>query len=265
MKPYLIAISIIAIVLIGCEKEIQVDLNASDPQLIIEGNVTNELKRHTVKITRTVNFSDANSFPEVSNALVWITSDNGIADTLTEVEPGEYQSRIWQGLEGTVYTLNVKVDNKTFLAVSRMPTKVLLDSITFNKIQAPGFGEEVYLPVPVYTDPVIRGNFYRFVLVKNQTEDKTYHLSNDNVSNGITNRTPIRSASISIQKGDSVRLEFRCIDEETYLYFFTLSQIAGGGPGGGTTPTNPPNNIKGDKALGYFSAHTSQQMIQVVQ
>jgi hypothetical protein len=49
----------------------------------------------------------------------------------------------------------------------------------------------------------------------------------------------------------------QCITRDTYLYYYTLNQQSGAGPGGGTTPSNPPSNIQGG-ALGIFSAHTKQ-------
>jgi hypothetical protein len=50
----------------------------------------------------------------------------------------------------------------------------------------------------------------------------------------------------------------QCITRETYLYYYTLNQQTGAGPGGGTTPSNPPSNLIGG-ALGLFSAHTVQK------
>ena len=43
----------------------------------------------------------------------------------------------------------------------------------------------------------------------------------------------------------------------TVEYWFSLMQQQGNGPGGGTTPSNPPSNFD-NNALGYFSAHTTQ-------
>jgi hypothetical protein len=52
----------------------------------------------------------------------------------------------------------------------------------------------------------------------------------------------------------------QCISQSAHLYFYTLNQQSGAGPGGGTAPSNPPNNINGG-ALGLFSAHSSQTKV----
>lgn len=250
-------ICLVALLFTSCEKEISVDLNSSDPQIIIEGNITDEKGPYTVKISSSVNFSEPNAYPPVRGAVVTITDNTGFTETLDEKKPGQYQTVSLAGVVGRTYKLNVAINGKVYTAESTMPSKVKLDTVTFNEARLPG--QVLYLPVPVFTDPIEKGNQYRFLLTVNGKEDKTYYVNNDNVNNGVVNKAPIRSADADIKLGDSVELEFRCIDQPTYLYFFTLSQIAGGGPGGGTTPSNPPNNIKGNKALGYFSAHTVQR------
>jgi hypothetical protein len=66
-----------------------------------------------------------------------------------------------------------------------------------------------------------------------------------------------------VKLNDIVSVEMQCITRPTYLYYYTLNQQSGSGPGGGTTPANPPTNIQGG-ALGIFSAHTVQRkMIRI--
>ena len=59
---------------------------------------------------------------------------------------------------------------------------------------------------------------------------------------------------------DSISVEMQCISTSAHLYFYSLLQQSGAGPGGGTAPSNPPNNIIGG-ALGLFSAHSSQTKV----
>ena len=106
------------------------------------------------------------------------------------------------------------------------------------------------------------GNSYRFVLNINGEPIKDYFVWNDNTNNGGINTRPLRTNG-TIKSGDVVSVEMQSVDETAYLYYFALSQLAGNGPGGGTTPSNPPNNISGG-ALGLFSAHTSQSKSIVI-
>jgi hypothetical protein len=141
-----------------------------------------------------------------------------------------------------------------------MPMKVNLDSLRINTF--PVNGENRYSIIPVYQDPVALGNSYRFIQKINDTLDGIYNIFNDNLNNGKINQRPLNNGTekISIKLFDSVSVEMQCISQSAHLYFFTLNQQSGAGPGGGTAPSNPPNNINGG-ALGLFSAHTSQTKV----
>jgi hypothetical protein len=254
------------LLLISCEKEIDVDLNSSDPYLIIEGNITDDLGPYEVRLSRSLNFSDIESYPSVESALVILTEINGAIDTLVHVGNGRYRTSFLQGHPGRTYKLEVLSEGSYYYAFSSMPTKVIVDSLRFEEVEGLGFSSGInYLTVPVYTDPVFMGNSYRYILSVNGERDNSYIVSNDNISNGEVNDRPVRSFDIDISSGDEVELEMRCISTEIYDYFFTLSQIEGNGPGGGVTPSNPPTNLVGENCLGYFSAHTVQKLIKTAQ
>ena len=64
--------------------------------------------------------------------------------------------------------------------------------------------------------------------------------------------------NLKIKPRDNVFVEMQCISNTCYIYYNSLDQQSGAGPGGGTAPSNPPSNIVGG-ALGIFSAHTVQR------
>jgi hypothetical protein len=50
-----------------------------------------------------------------------------------------------------------------------------------------------------------------------------------------------------------------CVDRNIYNYFFTLANVTSNNSGfENATPANPVTNLTGG-ALGYFSAHSTQQ------
>ncbi|WP_343672403.1 DUF4249 domain-containing protein [Chitinophaga sp.] len=251
-------------ILSSCEKEIHVDLNSSEPQIVIDGSITDAAGPYYVRITKTVNYSESNVYPGVSGATVIISDNNGITDTLTETSPGIYQTSTIIGTPGNTYSLSVSIEDKEYYATSTMPLKVNLDSLKFSPTSVPG-EEDLYSILPVFTDPPTLGNNYRYLLTINGKLDDSYFVDNDNIGNGLVNKRSLFTQDTDIKLKDSVKLEMRCIDLPSYTYFYTLSQIADGGPGGGTTPTNPPNNITGDYALGIFSAYTTQTRTQIVE
>ncbi|GAB1415554.1 hypothetical protein MASR2M117_09600 [Paludibacter sp.] len=186
MKKY-ITLIIASLIFASCTKEIDIDLNSTDTQLVIEGNITDDPGPYTVKLSKTVNFSDANNYPPFTDAMVIISDNTGIVDTLTETIPGLYQTNFITGIQGNAYTLKIIAENKQYNATSTMPHKVNLDSIYFNKFKTPNSSSPIYTTVPVYHDPVQPGNNYRFFLTVNDKSDKSYLIRNDNIGNGSTN------------------------------------------------------------------------------
>lgn len=263
MKKY-ISILIATILLASCEKVIDIDLNTSSPQIVIEGNISDEPGPYTVKLSKTVNFNDVNTYPPVTGAIVIVSDNTGVIDTLSETVSGLYQTHSITGTPGNTYTLKVIAEGKQYKAVSTMPYKINLDGIQFNPYSEPGESEKTLAVVPLYLDPAGFGDCYRFFFSSNGKADKTYQVSNDNIGNGRVNQQPFFSEDIKFHVGDTVTVTMLCIDVNTYNYYYTLSQIGDGGIIGGTTPSNPPSNITGDKALGIFSAYTTQAKTVIV-
>lgn len=260
-----IFISCIALVLLftSCEKQIDIDLNSAEPKIVIDGAVTNEPGPYTVKISKTVNFSDPNTFPPVRGATVIISDNAGIIDTLSETSPGLYKTAVLAGIPGRIYNLKVVAEGKNFFAVSTMPQVVNLDSLSFDLFTSKGnSGGKEYLTLPGFTDPLPVGNSYRFIQTVNGKLDKSIFVLNDNTFNGKKNEQLLFNPDAEIKPGDTVFVEFRCIDKSTYDYYYTFSQTSDGPFS--ATPANPPNNITGDVALGIFSAHTVQKKTKVV-
>jgi hypothetical protein len=259
MKSILVLLVTI-LVFSSCEKVIDLDLTSSSSQLVIEGNITDQAGPYYVKLTKSVPFDESSNYPVVEDALVVISDNAGVTDTLTYTADGIYQTNILQGVPGRTYTLEVVTEGKSYAAESLMAPYVAFDSIRVSAFEFAGTIQNVI--VPVYKDPVNVGNNYFFVLKVNDVLDNSYMLWNDNTNNGILNQRPLNTRT-TIESGDNISLEMQSLNIDDYNYYFTLSQIAGNGPGGGTTPTNPPNNITGG-ALGLFSAHTSQTKTTVI-
>ena len=57
MQKKIFYIMFAALAIAACKKVINVDLNNAAPQIVIEGEITNELPPYQVRISKTVNFS----------------------------------------------------------------------------------------------------------------------------------------------------------------------------------------------------------------
>lgn len=257
LKKYLAAI-FLGIFLISCKKEIQLPLDPNQSILVIDGSITDEVGPYYIRLNKSIGISENSNYPTITNAIVIVKDNTGIIDTLKHEKMGVYKTNKIKGVYGNTYTLEIFVEEKKYTAVSTMPQKVRLDSLRINPF---AFNNEIrYSVIPVYIDPMTLGNSYRFIQKINDTLDQTFHVFNDNLNNGKVNQRPLRggSDSLEVKVNDLITVEMQCITRPTYLYYYTLNQQSGAGPGGGTTPSNPPSNIVGG-ALGLFSAHTVQR------
>ncbi|MEO8085206.1 MAG: DUF4249 domain-containing protein [Bacteroidota bacterium] len=241
----------------SCKKVIDIDLNDSNPQFVIEANIINDGTPCTVDITKTINFSESNNFPAVTNAIVTLSDNAGNSENLQMTSNGHYTSSTITGVQGRTYTLNVNVDGKTFNAVSTLPYEVNLDSAWVQDLLI--FGSNSYSVIPEYKDSSGTMNFYRFKLFVNDTLDKNIFLEDDVFTDGRTVTIPL-FGEIEIEAGDTLRLQMMCIDKPAYLFFFSLASLQNGSTG---APANPVSNFSGG-CLGYFSAHTLMEKTMVV-
>lgn len=256
MKQILVFV-LLAMVVASCQKVVNINLNSSAPQYVVEGNVTDTAGAFSVKLTTSVNYDQDNVFPTVSGAIVTIRDTNtGHMDSLSEVQPGYYQTigGPVAGIYGHTYFLSVNIGGKLLTSYSTMPAEAIsLDSLY---TQVSGFRGDISI-VPVYTDPVAKGNFYRFVVTKNDTLSSAIYVRNDALVNGQVIKQPLNGGGGDLSKiipGDFMSVEMQCIDSMAYQFYYTLEQSRNQNS---ATPTNPVSNIMGGQCLGYFSAHTT--------
>ena len=244
--------------LASCEKEIQLPLATNASLLVIDASITDQPGPYFVQLSKSKEIGNTQSYPSVENANVIIFDNQGQRDTLSYTKNGIYQTKKIKGVFGNTYNLEVMVDGKKYTASSTMSKKVPLDNLRINTFLVNG--EIRYSIIPVYTDPIELGNSYRFIQKINDTIDPTFHIFNDNLNNGKVNQRPLRGGddNLKIKPRDNVFVEMQCISNTCYIYYNSLDQQSGAGPGGGTAPSNPPSNIVGG-ALGIFSAHTVQR------
>jgi hypothetical protein len=242
----------------SCEKVIDVKLNNADNHLVIEGNITDQPGLQVIKISKSVLYTESNTYPPVTGAIVNVTDDNGHAWVFSESAPGTYTFGPVKGETGRIYSLKVTVNNIVYTASSTMPAAVGVDSLD---VKVFNFGGEEQKQAQVhYKDPAAVANQYRFVMWVNGVQSKQVYAENDRLTDGkdvpsVLFFTGNNDDDDELKTGDKVAIEMQCIDKSIFTYWYTLSQQSQNGPGGGVTPGNPPSNIS-NSALGYFSAHT---------
>lgn len=247
-----------ALLMMGCEKIVDLDYKSNQSSVTIEGNITNETGPYFVKITKSIGLAETGAYPAIDNAVVSISDDAGNSEVLVPEGSGIYSTVNVEGVEGRTYTLTVEIEGHTFTAQSTMPTLVPFDSI---KVSEVSIGNDVERNIiPVYLDPVSKGNNYKFVLSVNNILINQHLVQNDEIKNGLLNtlKLEINDDDLEIKSGDVIDIEMQCIDNGVAAFYTTLALMGDSGPGGGTTPNNPPSNIS-NGALGVFSAHTLEK------
>ncbi len=256
----------LVITLMSCEKEIQIDLNSSNPRYVIEANVSTELNLSKVRITKSLNFNQPLPYPTINNAMVSI-KDNTTNQVYAFInsEDGLYTNNIIQGVERHSYTLTVQINDERFTATSTIPKTVVLDTLKqIDLAEVPKFGSDTksYAKIiPEYTDPTEKFNRYQFIVEKNGKTLGNIFIDADFIFNGTVNT---RDLLIEAKKGDSITVDMHCIDMPIFEYYYGLSQsIPGFGEAPGASPTNPTSNIN-NNVLGYFKAHTTSKKFILV-
>lgn len=251
---------IIASGLLSCKKVIELDLKDGAQQVVIEGEITNMPPPYSVKLSRTGSLSNLTGIESIDDAQVFISDLSGLTDTLTRTMNGIYMTNKIVGTPGQTYALTVRLHDTVYMAQSTMPMRVPLDSILIEKSN--GFGGSEFKQItPKYTDPIGVANYYQFRLYSTDSLTLSNVLFEDALNDGKENTRPFFA---KLPKGKIAKVEMRCYNRDAYTYQFGLSQIEQNGRNQSASPANPTNNIKGFKALGYFSANTYEVQVKPV-
>lgn len=238
----------------SCKDVINLNLDNAEPQIVIEANVVNNQNFQIVKISKTKKFTDNNTSDPLSGATVIIKEDGGGSYNFTQLSPGVYKSGFFIGKPGFKYSVQVSVNGKTYSAISTMPQVVALDSLTVTQLSF--FSKKNKFVQVNFKDPVNIKNQYNYVIAVNDSLRNAYYVDEDRFNDGKVVKNTLFTSNPDLKAGDIVKVDFQCIDYNTYRYFFAITQISGNG-GPPTAPSNPPTNFD-NGALGYFSAHTTQ-------
>jgi hypothetical protein len=239
-----------AILLLSCEKVIDLKLDNEKPIIVIEATVSNINENHLVRISKTIPFEQKTSFNGVKGAQVTLKSSAGTSVSFTEISDGVYRSPQLRGTPGLTYTLDVLSEGKIYSAKSTMPNPVNLDSVGFKTISF--FGNSNIYPMVYYTDPPKVQNQYRNILkINGKLQGDIVFEDRFNDGNAVSD-VIIYDGDDDLKPGDIVEVEMQSIDRNVFKYFFALSQIGGNG-GPPVAPSNPETNFN-NGALGIFNA-----------
>ncbi|MFC2136916.1 DUF4249 domain-containing protein [Bacteroidota bacterium] len=275
----IIHIAILSIIsILSCEEVIEIDLNSTDPKIVVEANITDDPGPYLVKLSWTEDYFEPSEFIRINNAFIVIADDKGIIDTLSEDEPGIYYTSKIQGVPGNTYTLRITINGDEIIASSTMPDKIELDAINYEYILAPTpHDEDGYRLKCEFQDPEDEENFYRFKVYQNDTlyYDNKYdiYLWDDKFFDGnYVDLAVKRRGTFPLKINDSMRIELLIYNEVTFMYYTTLlnsiteyteMEIMRSMVMGSFAPANPETNLSYE-VVGYFAAYCVSEQRAVI-
>lgn len=247
--------------LMSCTEVITLDLNDSEPTLVIEATLNGQDSTLSVLLTESGSFTDPGEYPLVSNASVAIKKSTGESLNVLEEEPGVYTLGTLKIEPGESYTLSVTSGGEEYLANVKVPEQLRIDSVSFEASANPRFGEGFY-PTIYYQTSTGEAPWIR---VKIRTDSSLFPVSFLPLEN-VMNPMSSTLLQASYPRGEKLIMEVQSISEEMYRYFGEIAELKGEGVGPGAAsaaPSNPRSQWTGG-ALGYFNAHIPSRIEVVV-
>lgn len=273
MKTKIIITLAVAAILSSCKEKIDLKLDSSASRLVVEGSVTNELKKHTITLSRSTDYFNQGASPKVSGATVSV-NDGSCTYQYEEIQAGVYESvEAYAGVPGNTYNLNITIDGNFYTASSTMMHVTTVDSIRL---------ERAYIPIQpgVILDP--EKNYYNILIFCQEPGNTADYYMMDAYKNGVLLTDTVTKKGISddlffngsylnamkalqivADKGDTITFRLSNIEKDYVLFLNALHMgTISGSPFAGT-PANLSGNIS-NGAFGYFYAASVSSAINVI-
>ncbi|MEQ9403486.1 MAG: DUF4249 domain-containing protein [Cyclobacteriaceae bacterium] len=290
----LIGILFVSITIASCKEPFVLDSISYNRTLVVEAQLTNELKNHKVILSYTSPVDLAASIPE-TGATVRILDGENQEIVLTESPLGTYQTPVMSGVRGQSYTLYIEVANGEKYQSQTVVQKGVseIDTVSARFIVNDANLDGLEFSVSAHSDDPKVSNFYRWewietyeintpfpsryewvggrmpVLRTNQVGNcwPTVQSGTINVksSSGFNENRIINSPIHFVQNGSqklrskySLLVRQYSLDSEAFTYWRTINELLSRqGSLADIQPGNLPGNVfneNGKRVLGYFDA-----------
>lgn len=253
---------IILFAFFSCEKEIDIDLNDADQQIVVEGVCKSLEGKSYVLLSKTINSYDSSGgLEKLSAATVQVSDDDGNTFLFEEdlLQPGRYRHPTFAGMPNTDYEIAIDYEGVSLSGKTRTLTVPQIDSLFV--VVDPGLVGDDTSNVLIYTvtDNAVEKNYYRFVLWINGERDKNINIETDDLGNGETYTSPF--FGIDFESEDTVYAELWSMSKQNYDYFSALFTNLNQGPFS-AAPSDPPSNI--ENGIGYFGVFMVDTMSIII-
>lgn len=255
-----------------CEDVIDVDLNTTEPKLVIEASINyfkNTLgNNQTVKLTLSAPFFD-DAIPPATGATVQISDPFGNIFNFIETDnTGIYLTDTFIPVIGETYQLEINYNGELYTATETLTSVVPIDYVEQNN--EGGFsGEDIELKA-YYTDPIGIENYYFFEFISDIPVVPTLNVYDDTFTDG--NEIFGFYTEEDLESGDVVTIRNYGSSSQFYDFMFILLQQgsdSSGGPfetqpatirGNCINTTNPDNF-----PYGYFRLSEVDELVYTVE
>ncbi|WP_418263548.1 DUF4249 domain-containing protein [Flavobacterium faecale] len=256
----------------SCEEVVQVDLNTTEPKLVIEATIKwlkgtsgNDQK---IKLTTTTSYF-SNQIPTVSGAIITVKNSSNTTFNFIEVgNTGEYICNNFIPKIEETYTLTINYKGAIYTATETLKSVAPIEEVT-QKNDGGFTGKDIQLKT-FFTDPANATNYYLYQYSYTNKIKQNFYGDEDSYFQG--NRFFSLSQSDDIKAGDEVQITHYGISKTYYNYMNILISISGGGGGGPfqAPPATVRGNIinttdKNNYPLGYFALSEIDSRKYIVQ
>ena len=271
MKKILLYL-ILFVTLYNCEDVIEVDLNESEPRLVIEASINwfkgTQGNEQEIKLSLSAPFFQE-EIPPANGAVVEIQDSNGnVFNFIEELNTGIYRNDNFIPVLNEIYTLSILYQGELYTASEMLKSVVPIDFI--EQIDDGGFsGEDIELKA-FYTDPANIENYYFFEFLSDVSVVPNLEVYEDRFTDG--NQIFGFYTEEDLESGDIVTIRNYGVSERFYEFMFVLLQQGSeenGGPfetqpatvrGNCINQTNPENF-----PFGYFRLSEVDEVIYTIQ
>jgi len=263
---------LLCILVVSCEDVIDLDLNTSNPKLIIEASI-NWIKgtsgnEQEIKLSLSAPYYNLET-PPANNASVSIFDSNNNEYTFTEYgTTGVYKNNSFVPVLNAEYSLEINYQGETYSASETLKSVASIDYVE-QKNDGGFSGEETELKA-YYTDPANIENYYFFEFKNDFTAIPTLEVYEDEFTDG--NQIFGFYTEKDLTNGQEVRIRNHGISKAFYEYMYILlhqNSEEGGGPfetipatvrGNCINETNPDNF-----PFGYFRLSEVDEITYIVE
>jgi hypothetical protein len=259
-----IALLFLAIVFCSCEKSVLLDLNQTEPRVIIEGLVTNKPGYQYVKVSRSTGFYQSGPAPVVDDATV-IVRDNDGNEILFVHNPGNdsdssgyYLPAVpFTGVIGKTYSLSVLINGENYEGTDTMNPVTTIDSLSYridDEEQEDPEDEGKFYEVLLYAnEPQQTTDFYLFKFYRNDSlklegETDIYYADDEALGEDI-DAVP---SPLYYAPGDVATVEMYSLSRGGFVFYNDLQSLLNSDGGLFSQPPSNSRTNLSNGALGYF-------------